>query len=172
MVITVIVFQNCSVHLRSCWEPVILGGVSNNGVVQHKPQQLDTEETIQQLNAAETKWILNLQTLRLNSLNSILVDPHYRNRWTSNSTTVFILQSTNIDATTGKSYSNVTMELHTNRRWSRCVRPWPAPDFTITMCEHRQNGISVLNTSWLLFPWSIMAGSHYCYAGQSIEWLL
>ena len=53
-----VVFLNCSVHLRSCWEPVILGGVSNNVVVQHKPQQLDREETIQQLTAAETKWIL------------------------------------------------------------------------------------------------------------------
>ena len=44
------------------------------------PQQLDREETIRQLTAAETKWISNLRTLRPNGLNSILIDPHYRKR--------------------------------------------------------------------------------------------
>jgi len=61
-------------------------------------QQLDREETIRQLPAAETKWTLNLQTLRLNGLNSI---PTLQKE--INYTTIFILQSTNIDATTGKS---------------------------------------------------------------------
>ena len=49
-------------------------------LLQIVPQQLDREETIRQLTAAETKWILNLQTLRPNGLNSILIDPHYRKR--------------------------------------------------------------------------------------------
>ena len=56
-----------------------------------------------------------------------------------NSATIFILQSTNIDATTGKSYSklNLTMEAHTDGRWGRCVRPLPTPDFTIADTNRR-----------------------------------